>query len=126
MLESVSSYATLTQAHFRRINSSGLKGRTDFEVPPGKALVITDVDFLYTHGLSQDNNTLMLRVNSKPVTLIPFQLDGTGICVKSHMMNAGVIVGSGAKISAQAVAVGAGQLDRVILRGYLVDTSVVQ
>jgi len=114
----------LTQSHFRRIYWDGVKDSTDFVVPQGRALVITDVDFIFTLGNSQQNKTLSLRVNGRTVTIIPFQLDGIGYCVKSHMMNAGVIVGSGANIS--AITSGPGQLGNTFLRGYLVDTTVVQ
>ena len=127
---SISGCGPPDQFDFVRNLPDGNRASGFFRVPVGQALIITDVDWQYNGGAAGDVQTLRLLVENLANPGIPLRmfestivLNAAGRGGASVSMTAGFVVSDQARICPD-VSPGGGQINHILLRGYLMSPGV--
>ena len=130
------STVSFTDREFHRVFPDGTRDPIPFDVPAGRLLVLTDVEW---NAYGGPNGTNILSANSTLVfqlavgnnvvmsSYVPLDADSAnGRPGKSEHMTTGIVVAPGARIcpiagQVQPSSVAASFLDRVFLRGYTIN-----
>jgi hypothetical protein len=112
-----------TGIDFARIHPDGSRDPVPpfFHVPPGKVFVVTDVDWQYGGGQPRQAQTFRIFIRGNDIPKVfesTIILNDSGEGGISEGMTSGFVVASGSALCVDT-SPGGGQIQHVVIRGYL-------